>query len=167
MLRSILGFFIFGNGTVELHRGHFGLLFVINTYDKQPGQPAAIGEDNKWSSWSSSCVCLIEEDDEEYEGDKDDFQSDPLFLIGSFSALSSADFTLSRVHTLWYVFDEEEGDDTNFKSKQVSSKRFNVIFDGDGGKFKSWSLGTVVSVWCLCSAIEGELGVNGVLHLCR
>jgi hypothetical protein len=45
-------------------------------------------------------VSLIEEDDEEYEGDMDDFQNDALFFAGSFSALSSADFTLSRVQTL-------------------------------------------------------------------
>lgn len=46
---------------------------------------------------------MIEEDEEEYEGedDKDDFHiEDDRLLTGSFSALSSADFTLSKVHTL-------------------------------------------------------------------
>jgi len=44
MLRSILGFFTIGMGTAELHLGHFGLFFIITTYDKQPGHPAATGD---------------------------------------------------------------------------------------------------------------------------
>lgn len=106
MLRSILGFFMDGKGTRELHLGHLGLFFIIKTYDKQPGHPAAIGEDN-FSTLSSSWASLMEDDEDEYEGEgderDDDFQKEVVvrFLIGSFSALSRADFTLSRVHTLW------------------------------------------------------------------
>lgn len=91
-------------GTVELHLGHFGLFFIIKTYDKQPGHPAAIGDDESFFSHSSSWVSLIDDEEDEYEGDDADsvdFKNDVvLFLIGSFSALSSADFTLSSVHTL-------------------------------------------------------------------
>jgi len=50
-------------------------------------------------------LSLNEEEDEEYEGDDAEnvgFKNEVRFLIiGSFSALSSADLTLSRVHTLW------------------------------------------------------------------
>ena len=45
-------------------------------------------------------LSLIKDDDDEYEGHDDDFPNDALFFSGSFSALSSADFTLSRVHML-------------------------------------------------------------------
>lgn len=95
-----------GIGTRELHLGHLGLFFMIITYDKQPGHPAAIGDETSLSSLSSSwvSVSLIDDEEDEYEGDDAesvDFKNDDLFLIGSFSALSSADFTLSRVHTLW------------------------------------------------------------------
>jgi len=34
-----------GIGTRELHLGHLGLFFMIITYDRQPGHPAAIGEE--------------------------------------------------------------------------------------------------------------------------
>jgi hypothetical protein len=50
MLRSIRAFFIIGNGISELHLGHFGLFLIINTYDKQPGHPAANGDENSLSS---------------------------------------------------------------------------------------------------------------------
>lgn len=97
-----------GIGTRELHLGHLGLFFMIITYDKQPGHPAAKGDDEtlSLSSHSSSwIVSLIDDDEEEYDGDeaeRGDFKNEVLFLtIGSFSALSSADLTLSRVHTLW------------------------------------------------------------------
>jgi len=42
-------------------------------------------------------------EDEEFEGGDDDLdiEIEDRFLIVSFSALSSADFTLSRVQTLW------------------------------------------------------------------
>lgn len=98
-----------GIGTTELHLGHLGLFFIIKTYDKQPGHPAAIGDDTIFSSLCSSSwwfvVSRIDDEEDEYdEGDVaeiDDFKNDALFLNGSFSALSRADFTLSSVHTLW------------------------------------------------------------------
>lgn len=46
----------------------------------------------------------MDDDDDEYDGDddNDDFHIDEdRLLIGSFSALSRADFTLSKVHRLW------------------------------------------------------------------
>jgi len=103
MLRSILGFFTIGMGTAELHLGHFGLFFIITTYDKQPGHPAATGDGApSFSSFPPSWISLIQDDDDdEYGGDIDDFHSDAdRFLPSSLPALSSADFTLSRVQTL-------------------------------------------------------------------
>lgn len=122
----------------------------------------------------------MEDDDDEYDGDSGDFHSVDLFFIGPFSALSSAYFTLSRVHTLWYlvVGDDEvvfaiDNDETNFSSKSLSSKRFSFILEGDGGKFKSWSFATVWLVCCLRSDDdEGEGEGEGEtefdeLHLCK
>lgn len=99
MLRSIRGFFTdVGNGTIALHRGHFGFLVDISTYSRQLGQPAA----NEAADLSSSSTSPSLIEDEELEGGDDDFDIDiERFLIASFSALSSADFTLSRVQTLW------------------------------------------------------------------
>lgn len=98
---------------------------MIKTYDKHPGHPTASGDedddddDNDENNFSSlSSLSLIEEDEDEYEGEDDDnvvfegFQNDDvvrnflilLLLMGGlgsfFSALSRANFTLSRVHTL-------------------------------------------------------------------
>lgn len=96
-----------GTGTTDLHLGHFGSFFIINTYDKHPGHPTATGDEKNLSSFSSSAVSLTEDDDDEYElgDDNDDIHNDEdrFFATGtgSFSARSKADFTLSRVQTLW------------------------------------------------------------------
>ena len=102
MFRSIRGFFTAGNGTMELHRGHVGLFFITNTYDKHPGQPAAMGDDKHFmfSSSRNSFSAAADDDDDEYDGDGEDFHNDDRFLMGFLSALSSADLTLSKVQTL-------------------------------------------------------------------
>lgn len=165
MFKSIRGFLAAtGNGTLLLHRGHLGLLFEISTYSKQLGHPAA-NEADDFSSWSRS-LSLIE--DEEFEGSEDDLDIDieRFLMTVSFSALSSADFTLSRVHTLWYVDDEGDEDDngTSFKSKLSSSKRFRVCFD-DGGKLRSWNLAVALLLCGLFSVVDEEEFEE--LHLCR
>lgn len=103
MFRSIRAFL--GNGTVMLHLGHFGLLLVTSTYARQLGQPVATGELDKFESFSSfSCsraISLLPDEDDEQEGDCSDLQNGDLLLVGSLSALSRADLTLSSVHTLW------------------------------------------------------------------
>ena len=107
MLRSSRGFFSAGNATTDLHRGHVGLFFITNTYDKHPGQPTAIwaaaeeDDDRDLLKLSCSWNSLADDDEEEYDGDGDDFHSDERFLMGFLSARSSADFTLSKVQTLW------------------------------------------------------------------
>lgn len=102
ILRSIRGFLAAGNGTTELHRGHVGLFIITNTYDKHPGQPAAIGDDKdfKLSSSRNSFSAAADDDDDEYDVDGDDFHNDDRFFMGFLSARSSADLTLSKVQTL-------------------------------------------------------------------
>lgn len=102
ILRSIRGFFVVaatGNGTTVPQRGHLGFPLEISTQSRQLGQPAAnVADDFSSSSKSPSLI-----EDEEFEGgDDDDFDRDiERFLMVSFSALSRANFTLSRVQTLW------------------------------------------------------------------
>lgn len=49
-------------------------------------------------------------------------------------------------------------DETSFKSKLVSSKRFNATFDCVNGKFRSWNFGV--------AGFVSEIGEEGnVLHL--
>lgn len=53
ILRSILGFLLAaakGNGTIELQRGHLGLLLEIKTYIKQVGHPVAHDAVDFWST---------------------------------------------------------------------------------------------------------------------
>lgn len=152
MLRSILGLFTAGKATNEWHLGHFGSFFITSTYDKHPGHPTATGDEAAveavWSQTSSS------------SGDLRFFNVPDETL----PALSRADFTLSRVQTLWKLElvddtqreedDDDAGDDdeevTSFSSRLVSSKRLNNGLTGDLlGKFKSWNFR---KVWLDCSA---------------
>lgn len=97
-----------GTGTTVWHLGHLGLFFEIRTYSRQVGQPAAnkAGEDTDGRPPSSPgfSISLIKEEDGAGAGagGEDDLE-DPclLFLVVCLSALSSADFTLSKVQTLW------------------------------------------------------------------
>lgn len=128
MLRSILGFL--AKGILVLHLGHFGLFFIIKTYDKHPGQPAATGELYETLS-SPEFSSFIDDDDEEYEGDGElDFHA-PVTVRLLESARSSADLTLSSVHTLWYAPPDPEPEpepevETSFRSRLESSKRLNA-----------------------------------------
>lgn len=166
MFRSRRGFFRGGGeGMRILHRGHLGLLFDISTYIRQLGQPVA-NEAGESSSWSISLSLIEVEEFEEGDDDALEVIDNERFLIVSFSALSRADFTLSRVHTLWYVNDggEDDADGTSFKSKLPSSKRFNGCLK-TGGKLRSSNF---VLIWSsVCFGSEDEELKFWELHFCR
>ena len=71
------------DGTKELQRGHLGFVLEAITYSKQPGHAAAN-------------IPGVDEDVAVNEGGDDE-----RFFMVSFSALSNAYLTLSRVQTLW------------------------------------------------------------------
>lgn len=105
--KSIRGFLkADGDGTMESQRGHFGFFLYVITYSRHTGHPAAnipdddAGdvevEDNDHDRFSSSSSpsSLVVNDEES------DIGGDDRFFEASFSALSRADLTLSRVQTL-------------------------------------------------------------------
>lgn len=187
MLRSILGFLLItGKWTSELHLGHLGSFFDINTYSKQPGQAAATNNPPFWLE-IKELVHLVDDsrsssptdNDEEFDGDCDPtfdgiiiqrlLEDDVDDEVGeALSALSRADFTLSKVHTLVYV-DEGGLLETNLRSKLggCSNKpSVGFTFDDDvdncGKVFKSWSFGEFWFDKFFCSDAAEFAG----LHLC-
>lgn len=183
-LRSILCFFRAagrGRGTAELQRGHLGLDSDMSTYRRQLGQPAATifaapppsspgGELVESPSQSSVGRRLAEEvvvDDDAGDVDPVEGSGRCSFWRDSRSARSRADFTFSRVQTLWYSAGGGASV-CSFRSRaeEIRSTTLGVVVvviavvgGGGGGRLRSCKL----LFGRRCNSI-GELGSKNYAH---
>lgn len=149
-LRSIRGFLlaaVAGAGTWASQRGHRGSLREMSTYRKHRGQAAATIPPPEGESQPSPCSTppplspprRFAEDVVTDDDDGDAPAPAPLCCWCCFprSNRSSAVFTFSIVHTLWYVVvvaEEEEGAAgaaQGFVAEDATGNRFRSL--GDGG----------------------------------